>query len=388
MSNNPNDSDNGREYDQRAPNKGFTLSRGISVGWLRGIAFIILDSGLVSLAWVLAERASSNIEKFEIVESFKLWGNSFGEPGFLLPILIITLSTLSTAGLYGERYKRRQFGQLFKSLSLSQGILVLIAFLNQPGVFTSRSTFLLAWLFSITFVFTGRLIAEEIINKLRQQGAVTRKIFLIGSPKDILIAKIALKLLSNKEFEIVGEVDLSAKENKDSQSQILKEILEKDIGEVFVCSWHLISNQMDFYWNLKTEGIHMRFVPVGLNIAGQIPRIEMIGGMPTIKFAPPAIIGGDFLIKRAFDFSVAMLITILASPLLLIIAIAIKLDDPGPIFFKQTRVGLRGRYFKVWKFRTMIVNAEAKLKELEEKNKIKEKTLFKISRRSSRHQSR
>jgi exopolysaccharide biosynthesis polyprenyl glycosylphosphotransferase len=367
-----------RDFDQRAPNKLVSLSRGLGVGWLRGFAFLVLDATLVSLAWKLAQFLNYKIDRLEIVRSFQLWGNSIQEPGFLLPILVITLGTILAAGLYGERYKRRRFSQLIKSLTLAQIVLILITYLYKPGVFVSRSTFLLGWFFSIIFVLTGRLIAEQIITSLRHRGKVTRKIFLIGSPQDTLIAKIALKLVTHQEFQIIGQIDLSLKENYDRWPRILEQISEEGVGEVFVCSWQSLSEHNDFYWSLKTLGIHMRFLPVGLNISSQVPHIEMIGGMPTIKFSPPAIIGSDFFLKRAFDFTVAATIAILASPLLLIIAIAIKIDDPGPIFYKQTRVGLRGRHFKVWKFRTMVVNADQLMKELEAKNEIKGGVLFKM----------
>lgn len=367
-----------RAIDRRAAEKFLRLSRGLGIGWLRGFAFLMLDAILVSLAWKLAQIVNYRIDELEKVRSFQLWGNSIQEPGFLLPILGITLATILAAGLYGERYKRRRFSQLIKSLTLAQIILILIFYLYEPGVFISRSTFLLAWFFSLIFVLTGRLAAEQIITSLRHQGRVTRKIFLIGSAQDTLIAKIALKLVTRQEFKIIGQVDLSLKENYQRWPSILKEISEGGVGEIFVCSWQSLGEEMDVFWSLKTLGIHMRFLPVGLNINSQVPHIEMIGGMPTIKFSPPAIIGSDFVLKRAFDFVVAAIVTILVSPLLLIIAIAIKLDDPGPIFFKQTRVGLRGRNFKVWKFRTMVVNAEELMKELEAKNEIKGGTIFKM----------
>ena len=262
-----------RDFDQRAPNKLVSLSRGLGIGWVRGFAFILLDATLVSLAWKLAKVINYKVEELEKVSSFQLWGNAIKEPGFLLPILVITLGTILAAGLYGERYKRRRFSQLIKSLTLAQIVLILIAYLYQPGVFVSRSTFLLAWFFSIVLVLTGRLIAEQVITSLRHQGKVTRKIFLIGSPQDTLIAKIALKLVSNQEFEIRGQLDLSLKENYDRWPKILEEISEEGLGEVFVCSWQSLGDRMEFYWSLKTVGIHLRFLPVEIGRASCRERV-------------------------------------------------------------------------------------------------------------------
>lgn len=366
------------KLDRRSPQAFVSFSRGIRAGWLRAIAFVLLDSFSISLSWFIAQFIVRNVYWLNNVKSFDLITKNPEQPGFIWPILAITLTTIATTGLYGERHSRRRFFNLVKSLTLAQCLLLVITFLYQPGVFISRSSFLLAWFLSLIFVSTGRLIAEGVITLIRHQGRISRKIFLVGSPLDTLIAKISLKLVSNKEFSIVGQVDLSAKEKSDRWQEILKHLQDLDVGEVFVCSWHSIPDRMDFYWSLKTAGIHMRILPVGLNIPNQVPKIEMIGGIPTIKFSPPMIIGSDYWLKRSFDLVVATLVLILASPLFLLIAILIKLDSPGPIFYQQTRVGLRCRHFKVWKFRTMVSNAEQLHKQLEAQNEIKGGVLFKM----------
>ncbi|MGB3508419.1 MAG: sugar transferase [Microcoleaceae cyanobacterium] len=366
------------KLDQRSPHRIVSLSRGIRIGWLRTIAFLLLDGILVSIAWKTAQWVSNNVENLRAVPSFNLVGDTASKPGFLLAILLITLNSIAAAGLYGDRENRRQYFILLKSLTFAQGILLLMAFLYEPGVVFSRSTFLLAWLFNLIFVLTGRLIAEATITVIRRGGTLTRKIFLVGTSQDILVTKIALKLVSNKEYEILGQIDLSTKENRERWPEVLAEISEQGVGEIFVCSWRSVPDHMEFYWNLKTAGIHMRILPVGLNIPSQMPKIEMIGGMPTIHFIPPAIVGVDYWVKRSFDLVASGLFLLLASPLLLLIATLIKLDSPGPIFYQQTRVGLRGRHFQVWKFRTMVINAEQLLKELEAKNETKGGVLFKM----------
>ena len=79
-----------------------------------------------------------------------------------------------------------------------------------------------------------------------------------------------------------------------------------------------------------------------------------------------------------FDIFIASITVILASPIYLLIALLIYLDSPGPIFYKQTRIGLKNEPFQVWKFRTMVLNADKLQKELEAKNETKDGVLFKI----------
>jgi exopolysaccharide biosynthesis polyprenyl glycosylphosphotransferase len=89
-------------------------------------------------------------------------------------------------------------------------------------------------------------------------------------------------------------------------------------------------------------------------------------------------IGKYYLVKRCMDFCFATVFVCLMSPIYLVIALAIRLDSPGPVFFKQTRVGLHGKKFQVWKFRTMRVDAEERQKELEALNETTDGVIFKI----------
>lgn len=86
----------------------------------------------------------------------------------------------------------------------------------------------------------------------------------------------------------------------------------------------------------------------------------------------------DYFLKRLLDYVVAVLLLGIFWPILILIAIAIKLDSPGEVFFKQTRVGLNGKQFKIWKFRTMVQNSEELQKNLEAQNEIKGGIIFKI----------
>ena len=96
----------------------------------------------------------------------------------------------------------------------------------------------------------------------------------------------------------------------------------------------------------------------------------------------------DYLLKRFIDRIVAFMLIILLAPVMLLVAIAIGLDSPGKVIFKQTRVGLNGREFKVWKFRSMVCNSELIQQELECLNEVEGGVIFKNERRSSRDQSR
>ncbi len=99
-------------------------------------------------------------------------------------------------------------------------------------------------------------------------------------------------------------------------------------------------------------------MPIELQAMEQRLELKMLGGIPILNFLPPTITGSDFRVKRYFDFCSSAMFVLFASPIYLLIAFLIKLDSPGPIFYKQTRIGLHGKFFQVWKFRTMVTNAD------------------------------
>jgi exopolysaccharide biosynthesis polyprenyl glycosylphosphotransferase len=139
-----------------------------------------------------------------------------------------------------------------------------------------------------------------------------------------------------------------------------------------------MKDRMFLYWSLRNAGVSLRILSLDLETFYRRSKILMLGGTPTIKFSPPLVTGFDFLVKRCFDFVVSVFLIILISPILLAIAIIVKLDSPGPFFYKQERVGLHGRRFKALKFRTMYINADQLQKELEARNEMQDGVLFKM----------
>jgi lipopolysaccharide/colanic/teichoic acid biosynthesis glycosyltransferase len=90
------------------------------------------------------------------------------------------------------------------------------------------------------------------------------------------------------------------------------------------------------------------------------------------------VVGSSLFIKRALDIIVAALTLLIWSPLILVVIALIKIEDGGPIFFRQTRVGLRGRLFGMWKFRSMVMNADALKDKLLEQNQMQGGVTFKM----------
>jgi exopolysaccharide biosynthesis polyprenyl glycosylphosphotransferase len=140
----------------------------------------------------------------------------------------------------------------------------------------------------------------------------------------------------------------------------VRELVENNnIEEVVVALPHNAYDKINnIVMELQTLPVQVRVVPSYLSLALYRPTVNDLGGLPLINLRDPALTNSQRLVKRAFDLIAASAIMLTILPVMALIALAIKLDSPGPIFFKQVRVGENGRLFKMYKFRSMVVNAE------------------------------
>lgn len=121
-------------------------------------------------------------------------------------------------------------------------------------------------------------------------------------------------------------------------------------------------------WKLEGTATELVLASPLTDVAGPRIHFRPVEGLPLIHVEIPQFEGGKHVLKRAFDFFASGLALLLLSPLFLAIALLVKLDDNGPVIFAQERVGRNGERFKMYKFRSMVIDAEARLAALQEKN--------------------
>lgn len=131
-------------------------------------------------------------------------------------------------------------------------------------------------------------------------------------------------------------------------------------------------------WSLAKSGIDLLVAPALIDVAGPRIAIRPVCGLPLLHVDEPQLAGGRRVAKALLDRLVALGALIVLAPLLVAIALAIRLSSPGPAIFRQTRTGWQGREFTMWKFRTMVRNAEALRSSLEDLNRHGTGELFKI----------
>ncbi len=337
----------------------------IPIAIIRLILLLAIDTAMLYKSWMIADQIGTESSGSHITR-------------MIVPLLAITIGTLAASGFYGTDDKLNQFAKLFKALTLAQAVILIAAFFYQPGVWwVSRLVFTTAWLLNFLFIGLARLLFDLLnIHLCKYFPIFKQSIVLIGHPEDI--EKVQKLLGRSPQFRIDSIVDLSTSYVNTPLEQIIPLLRARKVTEVFICSQQMIDNQIIFFWNLKAAGIHIRMVPTDLQFPQQSAETKMIQEVPTLRFKSLPIFGVNFWFKRLFDMIVSAILLLVLLPVLIVIAIAIKKTSPGSIFYKQNRVGLKGQRFKIWKFRTMVENANELQKELEAQNEVKGGVLFKI----------
>jgi exopolysaccharide biosynthesis polyprenyl glycosylphosphotransferase len=342
------------------------LRKSFTLDVLRVLTLVSLDIVVLAFIWQF-------VDAHQIHLSFP-WRT---EDNALALVLIVGIQVwlMATQGLYEAGAKRREYFGVIKALSVSYLLLLFGASIYQADSISAWSAYLVIALASAALVCGSRFVVDAAIAAIRQSGRACYPALVICRPDEV--DKSERMLNGQKRYNLVGWVDVEALEG-DGWEATLENIQRLDVSDVFLCSPSRIKNPMFFYWNLRNAGITLHVLTLGLEPPVRQSEMLKVGRLPSITFAPPLIAGSDFWIKRAVDFCGALVILLLLSPVLLTIATLIKLDSPGPIFYKQTRVGLKGKLFKAWKFRTMVPNADQLQKELEAMNETKDGILFKI----------
>lgn len=132
-------------------------------------------------------------------------------------------------------------------------------------------------------------------------------------------------------------------------------------------------------WELAARNIGMILAPALTDIAGPRIHTQPVAGLPLIHVSTPKLTGGKKVAKRTFDICIASILFAFLWPVFLVLAILVRVTDPGPVFYRQERIGLRGTTFGMLKFRSMKVDADAELKALLEAQGSSEKPLFKVT---------
>jgi exopolysaccharide biosynthesis polyprenyl glycosylphosphotransferase len=232
-----------------------------------------------------------------------------------------------------------------------------------------------------------RSVYRTWLGNARARGRYLRPTIVVGSNSEV--ARLVDLLTTHRELgmDVLGVVgDVSATEHPDLRDMWIGTL---DRAEEFVvlsgASGVIVSpigiDVVRFnalIRNLQRDGVHV-FVTTGLTgIESRRLRSMALAHEPMLYVEPPKFNRAQTVVKRVFDLVVASTLLVVATPIMLLVAVGVKVGDRGPVFFRQIRVGKGGQHFRLWKFRTMAVDAEQRMAALAATNE-RSGPLFKMA---------
>jgi exopolysaccharide biosynthesis polyprenyl glycosylphosphotransferase len=230
------------------------------------------------------------------------------------------------------------------------------------------------WALAIAGIVTARSIARAVC---RRHASYVQHTLVVGSSPTAWM--IANKIDQNPRsgLRLIGLVDPAGADSELPRSpatigtvdDLMQLVDEHDIGRVVVVASEAEETELlDQMRELNRRGVQVDVLPQYYALLGPEVDVHMAGGVPLWSIRPFRMSRSSLLIKRTFDVVISSISVALLAPVFLMIAGIIRLSSGGPSFFGQIRIGERQRPFRIWKFRTMVVDAEERKSELARRN--------------------
>ena len=336
--------------------------------------YVAIDFVMSSVAFFLF-----NIFRYHIIvenqsEYPSLWGyitcNKLILEQILVPVCLLGIYWLS--GYYNKpeiRSRVSEFSVTFFSLIFATILIYLLLLINDTTGFKSKDYQVIGGLFIILMgcVYTGRwVITNNTIRHLRKRQWIYSTLIIGNSGKSRQVYKKLRQAGSVWAYNVVGFIRLEREHNVQDDfnswgwEEVERVCRDYQIDQIILAPEHIRDKDiMKILERLFPLGLPVKIAPDTLSyVTGNI-RLNDILGIPMIDLTSPRMNECEKNIKRLFDVIASLLSMIVLSPLLAVIALAVKLSSKGPVIYSQVRMGKSHRPFRILKFRSMREDAEA-----------------------------
>ncbi len=335
-------------------------------------ALVLTDTVMVSLAIVVAWAL-----RYQYEIGGDVPGESFVDLLGYLPVgLLFVVFCLVGYQMRGSYRMTRASSPAAEAMSVigSTAVAAMLVFalaslLRLPAF--SRLTIIYAWLFALLLTIVGRAALRSLRAQMYRAGVGTQRAIVVGNNR---LARMVMQMLTQEHhmgYQVVGFVDQAVRTDfgrfraLGSIQQLPTLIDELEASRVVVA---LPSSQHeDALWVLehcRRDGVSVSLVPDLFDVRLSHVRLDNLCGIPVFGVKETNISGWNLVVKRVTDASLSAMALLLLAPFFAIVSLAIRLSSPGPVFFKQIRLGKGGAPFVCYKFRSMYQDAEAQLEQL------------------------
>ncbi|MGI8997099.1 MAG: sugar transferase [Pyrinomonadaceae bacterium] len=295
---------------------------------------------------------------------------------FVVPVRLITLGYYELYKVRGEFSYFEDGVRVFKATAVASLLIVAAAFLYRGGTqyraFSySRGVFALDFAFALAVYGMLRMAARAAQAAVRRHGVNLIPTLVVGRGAEAALCIKELRARPEIGYRVIGVVENGEIDGTTPESfedvpvvsdvyHLAETIRETRANEVIITDPQVSGDVLfDVMMRVgRRRGVEFRIAPSLFNCLPRKTGIDQIGALPMIQLFREPLSGAARIVKRTMDIALASLALLVLSPLWLVVALLVKLDSQGPIFYRQERVGMDGRIFLFLKFRTMRANSD------------------------------
>lgn len=315
------------------------------------------------------------------------------EVGYLVTSLLFAFGWLFALRLFGTRDRKvvgsgsLEYRRISDATVRVFGVLAILALAFQ--IEFGRWYLLIALPSGLILLIVGRSTWRLWLRAQRSQGRFLQHALVVGDRAKATHVAAQIKNDAESGIRIIGAVtthgthedlvdDIPVLGDFDHVLDILDDV---DVDAVILSTADAITPERvrRFGWMLDQKRIDLIVAPSLTDVAGPRIHTRPVAGLPLIHVEYPRFEGRERLAKRSFDIVGSLALIVLFAPVMAAVAIAVKATSRGPIFYSQERVGLRGKPFRMLKFRSMIVGADDQLQSLLDQQGTSDQPLFKVA---------
>lgn len=353
-----------------------------SGSWLKHGDFIILDILCIQIALLVAYVFRNGFE-------FPWKNDTYQQMAFILTIMdiVVVFFMQSYKGILRRGYFR-EFKETLLHVSATITGFILFNFITKSGQQYSRMVVVLMWEIAIILCYMIRVWRKKVLKSrtaLTQKGKKALVILSDYAMAETFAGRISKNNYSDRKLAgiIVTDRDLTGQTIKGipvvaDRKNAVNYLCQNWVDEVITC----YNNNEDvinpILEDCREMGITVHIALTKCGIEGAKRRIENVGGYTVVTNYITSASNRQIFLKRLMDICGGIVGCLITLILFLFVAPAIYIKSPGPIFFSQIRVGKNGKKFRIYKFRSMYMDAEERKKELMKQNKVKDGMMFKM----------
>lgn len=287
----------------------------------------------------------------------------------------VILAVFAVSGHYRRQRAASRMDQAYRIVSqVALGLLLAIAttslVVGRDFVY-SRQMVVYGWVFAIVAVTAGRFVHTSVVGALRARGVASDRLLIVGAGQTGRLVLDKVRRSPQLGYQVLGFVR-HAPPGEDLDGEVdgapvlgltsdLARIAEEQTADEIIIALAGVPHEeiLEMVYAVTDLPVSVRVYPESFRLlTSDSLSIGDLNGLPTVSVRRIGLRRFDRAIKRAMDIVVSATVLVLFAPLMLLIALVVKLTSPGPVFFAQERVGQDGRAFQLLKFRSMPVDAE------------------------------